>query len=171
MPLLVLSALFIGVPLLEIALFIQIGGLIGLWPTLLVVLLTGIAGAFLLRQQGLGVAAEIDRSVRDGGLPAQALLSALFIGIAGCLLLTPGFFTDTIGFLLFVPGFRRWAGRQLISTMRHRVTVQTAHFGEDPFAGHPNPRGGNPSGPVIDGEAVDVSDIDPERPDSPWRNS
>ena len=179
MPLLVLAILLIGIPLIEIALFIEVGGLIGLWPTLLIVLATGIAGAVLLRHQGLGLAAEIDRELRAGHMPADSVLSALFIAIAGVMLLTPGFFTDTIGFLLFIPPIRLWVARRVIASMRERVVVRSYHMRvgggpppRQPGPGGPRPGGGyHGTGPVIEGEAVEVDpDAGPPRDDSPWRD-
>lgn len=101
-----LFALFVAVPLIEIALFIQIGGLIGLWPTLAVVLLSAVVGTSLMRSQGAKAWTEVQRSFSEMRDPTRPMAHGLMIVIAGMLLLTPGFFTDTIGLLLLIPPVR-----------------------------------------------------------------
>jgi len=114
-----LFLLFLAVPLIEIAFFVTIGGAIGLWPTLAGVLLTAIIGSVVLRWQGMAVISEIRSSVGGGMLPARALADAMMIGVAGILLLTPGYFTDLIGILLLVPPVRG----ALYAWLRTRVKV------------------------------------------------
>lgn len=103
----VLMALFLLVPLLEIYLLIKIGGEIGAWPTVALVVATAVIGAALLRWQGISTLMRVRQSLDRGELPALAMLEGLLLLIAGALLLTPGFFTDTVGFLLLVPPLRR----------------------------------------------------------------
>lgn len=109
----------IVVPLIEIALFIEVGGLIGLWPTIAIVILTALIGAALLRRQGLAVLTDLERRVRAAEDPRGPILHGLLILVSGIVLLTPGFFTDTIGFLLLVPPVRDW----LIRTIGRRIVV------------------------------------------------
>ena len=90
----------------RIAFFVIIGNAIGLWPTLLGVLLTAVAGSLVLRWQGQAVFSEIRSTMANGILPARALADAMMIGMAGALLLTPGYFTDIIGILLLIPPVR-----------------------------------------------------------------
>lgn len=104
---------FIVIPLVEIALFIQIGDWIGLWPTLAAIVLTALAGTALLRIQGLATLARARAEMDRGEVPARELFDALCLVIAGVLLLVPGFFTDAIGLLLFVPPVRTWLRRIL----------------------------------------------------------
>ena len=111
MPIRIMPILFLVVPILEIAVFILVGQQIGLGWTLLAILVTAILGSILLRQQGLGVLEQIRNDVNAGRMPAEALAHGALIIVAGILLITPGFVTDAIGFLLFVPGFRRWVWR------------------------------------------------------------
>ena len=147
MPLLLL---FIAVPLIEIALFIQVGGLIGLWPTLLIVVVTAIVGAWLVRSQG---AAELDRlrsSFRDLPDPSETLAHGAMILFSGALLLTPGFFTDAVGFSLLIPAVRR----RVFAAIRSRIKVVS--FEQD-FARHRDPQDR-----VIDGEFTEVDP--PKRP-------
>lgn len=112
---------FLLVPLIEIGLFIVIGQAIGLWPTLLGVLVTALIGSAIIRSQGLTLISDIQRHMRAGMLPAQQLFEGLIVGIAGALLLTPGYFTDTIGFLLLVPPLRR----ALYDQLKTRIRVET----------------------------------------------
>lgn len=136
-----LFALFVGVPLIEIALFIQVGGWIGVWPTLAVVVLTAIVGTYLVRQQGLRALEDLRRAFEELGDPARPLAHGAMILFAGALLLTPGFFTDTVGILLLIPAVRdavlRWLAR--------RVRVQTFTYGT-------RPEPPSPPGDVIEGD-------------------
>jgi UPF0716 protein FxsA len=111
--------LFLLVPIIEIALFIQVGGLIGLWPTLAIVVLTAIIGTSLMRSQGAQAFQEVQRSFSEMRDPTRPLAHGVMILVAGMLLLTPGFFTDTLGMLLLVPKIRDKVKQQIAS----RVTV------------------------------------------------
>lgn len=97
---------FLVIPLIEIACFVLIGQAIGLWPTLAGVLVTAVAGSLLLRHQGLALISEIRTTMGRGALPARALAEAMMVGIAGVLLLTPGYFTDGLGLVLLIPPVR-----------------------------------------------------------------
>jgi len=110
----ILVLLFICIPLIEIYLLIQIGAHIGALPTLGLIVLTALIGAFLLRIQGLITLAKIRHSMDRGELPAGSLIEGLILLIAGVLLLTPGFFTDALGFICLVPSARHWLVRLLI---------------------------------------------------------
>ncbi len=101
----VLAALLI-VPIVEIAVFVEVGGAIGLWPTLAVVVATAIAGGVLLRLQGLATLARAREALARNEMPIREVIDGVFLLFAGALLLTPGFVTDGAGFMLFVPGVR-----------------------------------------------------------------
>ncbi|MGB0695698.1 MAG: FxsA family protein [Rhodospirillaceae bacterium] len=101
-----LLAAFIGVPILEIALFIQVGGFLGLLPTLGIVILTAVIGTFLMRQQGLATLNKARTTMNSGAMPLRELFDGACLLVSGVLLLTPGFFTDGLGFLLLLPPFR-----------------------------------------------------------------
>ncbi len=103
MPLLIL---FIMIPIIEIGLFIKVGGFIGLWPTLAIVILTAIIGTNMLRTQGLSTLARLQSTLQTGENPVDPIVHGALILLSGVLLLTPGFFTDSIGFLLLVPPVR-----------------------------------------------------------------
>jgi UPF0716 protein FxsA len=120
-----LFLLFLLVPLVEIALFIQVGGLIGLWPTLGIVILTAIAGTMLVRSQGLQVMNRLRGSFEELQDPTEPLAHGAMILFSGALLLTPGFFTDAVGFALLVPQFRAW----MFQAIKKRVNIQTVSYG------------------------------------------
>ncbi len=111
--------LFLGftlIPLAELYLLITIGSYIGVLPTIAIVLTTGIVGAWLARLEGLRTFANVQNSLGQGQMPAEAMIDAVLILIAGILLLTPGFLTDITGILLLIPWsrtlFKRWLRRQ-----------------------------------------------------------
>ncbi len=112
-----LFLLFLTVPIIEIVLFIEIGSRIGTVATLLIVVITAILGASLARREGLKTWWRIQNKLASGSMPDEELLDALMILVAGAVLLTPGFLTDTVGFLLLFPGTRQvikqWARRKL----------------------------------------------------------
>ena len=122
MPLSYLLALFIGLPIIELALLIEVHGRVGFAPTLLLVLLTGVAGAALVRRQGLAILLQIQREVSVGNIPAPQMLDGVMILVAGALLVTPGLITDSVGFMLLIPyirtRIRSWLKRRLEERIR-----------------------------------------------------
>ena len=141
---------FVVLPIIEIALFIQVGGLIGLWPTLALVLLSAVAGVAIMRSQGARAGMQIQRSLAEMRDPSRPLAHGAMIILSGALLLTPGFFTDTLGLLLLIPAVRDWVMRR---AARH-VTVTRTGFGFDSAR---QPRHGWPGrgdDDVIDGDYV-----------------
>ena len=103
--------IFVLVPIIEIALFIEVGGAIGLWPTLAIVVLTALVGSALMRSQGLATLATLQNNLRTGDDPINPIAHGALILVAGVLLLTPGFFTDSVGLALLVPPVRVWVIR------------------------------------------------------------
>ena len=112
----VLLGLFFIVPLLEIFLLIQVGGWIGAWPTVALVVFTAVLGAWLLRYQGLMTLRRVQASLARGEVPALELLEGAMLIFGGALLLTPGFFTDTLGFICLAPLLRR---KMIAWVLRH----------------------------------------------------
>ncbi|MFQ5995416.1 MAG: FxsA family protein [Acidiferrobacterales bacterium] len=102
-----LIATFLIVPLVEIWLLITVGGVVGVGWTIFLVVLTAVIGASLVRAQGLATLARSRSMLDQGELPALELLEGVALLLAGALLLTPGFFTDAVGFVLLVPAWRR----------------------------------------------------------------
>jgi UPF0716 protein FxsA len=111
----ILFILFLSIPLLEIYLLIKVGGAIGAWPTVLLVIFTAMLGAFLLRLQGLVTLNKVQLAMARGELPTLAMLEGVVLLLCGVLLLTPGFFTDALGFLGLVPPLRQGLIRWLLS--------------------------------------------------------
>ena len=103
---LILLSLFIGLPIIEIALLLQVSDVIGGLSTIALVIATAVLGAYLVRQQGLRTLAEVQTQSAQGGLPARPLAEGLLILMAGAVLLTPGFVTDAFGFALLTPALR-----------------------------------------------------------------
>ena len=121
---------FTIIPFLEIYLLIEIGSYIGAVNTLMIVILTGFLGALLARHQGLKTMLKVRESLARGEMPAEHLLDALLIFLAGIVLLTPGFLTDLVGFTILIPTtrfhFKRWLRKKfdnLITTNRVNVTL------------------------------------------------
>lgn len=137
---------FLAVPVVEIAIFIQVGGWIGLWPTLALVLLTAVLGTALVRSQGAQTLARLRRSLADMSDPSEQLAHGAMILFAGALLLTPGFFTDLLGFALLVPRIRLVVFRWL----RGRVRMRGFAMGQAPRQG-PRPTNGAPRPGAEDG--------------------
>ncbi len=102
-----LLVIFIVVPVVELSLLIKVGSIIGTLNTIIIVLLTAAIGAYLVKLEGLGVMYRIQKNMMEGIFPAEELIDGMMILIAGVLLLTPGFITDTIGFLMVFPGSRK----------------------------------------------------------------
>jgi len=109
-----LLLIFIIVPIVEMWLLIQVGGLIGAVPTIAAVLLTAVIGLAMLRRQGLSTLLRVNQRMESGELPAQEMLEGIVLAVSGALLLTPGFFTDAIGFAGLTPMLRQWMVRRLV---------------------------------------------------------
>ncbi|MFT5007036.1 MAG: UPF0716 protein FxsA [Paracoccaceae bacterium] len=139
---------FVLVPIIEIALFVEVGGAIGLWPTLAIVILTAFLGSWLVRTQGRLALQELQASFSTMKDPTGPLVHGAMILIAGVLLLVPGFFTDAIGFALLLPPVRMAVFRFL----RGRINVQGFQT---------NIRPGFPGGDIIDGDFEEVQPTNP----------
>ncbi len=148
---------FLAVPLIEIALFIQIGGVIGLWPTLAIVVMTAVIGTWLVRSQGALAVGQLRGSFSRLDDPTEPLAHGAMILVAGALLLTPGFFTDGVGFALLMPPVRS----AVFGYLRKRIHVQRFDMGG--LARQPHPRGPED---VIDGEFEEVP-VEENTPDGP----
>lgn len=109
-----LLLLFLLVPIIEIYFLIEIGSMIGALATILLVVFTAIAGAYLLRLQGFATLERVRKNMSEGVLPAQELIEGLILLVAGALLLTPGFFTDIVGFICLIPAARQWLSLKML---------------------------------------------------------
>ena len=109
-----LFILFVAVPILEMIILIKIGGLIGAIPTIAMVVLTATVGIWLLKLEGLATLRRVQEKMTTGQLPETELLEGIMLIVGGALLLTPGFVTDSFGFVCLIPGLRRPLARWLI---------------------------------------------------------
>lgn len=158
MPIGIIPFILLLMPVLEIAVFIMIGGEIGVFPTLGMILVTAILGSILLRVQGFAILNRIREQTQQNQLPGRELVNGVMILIAGILLLTPGFVTDSIGFLLFFPPFRQF----LWSTIASKVVIKT----HSPFGHNPEHNRNRSQEDVVD---LDPSEFNEKpNPDSPW---
>lgn len=154
-----LLAAFVGLPLLEIAVFVKVGGAIGLWPTLAIVILTAMVGTWQLRVQGLATLMRARSQLDQGALPTRELFDGACLLVAGALLLTPGFVTDTIGFMLFLPPVRDFLRTAMARHMAARGRTRVFVNGEEIDPGAAG------AGPIIDGDYDDLGEApDNERP-------
>lgn len=115
--------LFIAVPILELYVIIKVGGLIGVLPTLALLLAVSLLGAMLLRHQGRGAWRSFNVAIAERRFPGREVADGLLITIGGALLLTPGFITDAVGLLLLLPPSRAVARRLLRAYVGHRFVV------------------------------------------------
>ena len=121
-----LLILFTAVPLVELALLIKLGNAIGLWPTIFMVIATGVLGAALARSQGTRVISAIRAEVAGGRPPTESLINGLLVLVGGVVLLTPGLLTDLLGFFLLVPFTRNWFRKKLQGRLRKHARKNSA---------------------------------------------
>ncbi|WP_049721383.1 FxsA family protein [Gilvimarinus polysaccharolyticus] len=136
-------SLFIIIPLLEIGLFIQVGSRIGVLPTVALVVLTAVFGVLLLRWQGFTTLMRARGRMQQGQMPAREMVEGIMLAFAGAMLLTPGFFTDALGFLLLIPACRH----ALFNSLGKRMMIGSLYAA--PGGVGPRPSAG---GDVYDGE-------------------
>jgi UPF0716 protein FxsA len=149
-----LILLFTVVPLLELYLLLFIGSVIGFWPTVAIVLVTGVLGAWLAKSEGLRVLRKWQAAIAEGRVPEEGVLGGLLVLVGGVLLVTPGVLTDVAGLLLLFPPTRRLVAAQLKKSVEKKIRsgaihVVTMRVG-DPIDGRPV------AGSVIDVEGEEV---------------
>ena len=126
LPLLVV--LFVFVPIVELAVIIQVGQAIGVVETLLLMVLVSIVGAWLVKREGIGVCRRAQRQLDTGVMPGRELVDGVLIMVAGALLLLPGFVSDCLGILLLLPPVRALVRAVVIRRLRTRVVAQRTYF-------------------------------------------
>ncbi|MBW1852341.1 MAG: FxsA family protein [Deltaproteobacteria bacterium] len=119
---------FTLIPFLEIYLLIEVGTVIGSLNTIALVILTGFAGAYLARMQGMQTMLRVRSSLQQGNMPTEDLIDALLIFVAGIVLLTPGFLTDAAGLLVLFPPTRTHIKRFLRQRLENWTRSQNVHF-------------------------------------------
>ncbi|MDX8129319.1 FxsA family protein [Methylomonas sp. LW13] len=110
----ILFIAFLIVPFVEIYVLLQVGGLIGAFPTILLVVFTAVLGAWLLRRQGFTTWQRFQSGLAQGEIPAYEMIEGPILLVGGALLLTPGFFTDLLGFACLIPTLRRKIAQYII---------------------------------------------------------
>lgn len=123
-----LILLFIAVPIIELAVLIQLGRLIGLWPTLGIIAVTGVLGAVLASREGLRAWHAFQLELAQGRVPGRPILDGLSIFAGGALLLTPGLLTDLLGFTLLARPTRRWLQNRVVNRFGGRLISQGQVF-------------------------------------------
>lgn len=185
---LILFGLLVGLPILEVYTFIQVGQAIDVWPTIGLVLLTAMMGTALIRWQGMAVLSRAQASLARGAAPLREVFDGVCLLVAGALLLTPGFITDSIGFALILPPVRLLLLAMVVAGVRSgKISVSGRWAGargpsgpsgdQGPFS-HPGagphpgqgwaPRGSHDPN-VLEGDYRDVTDSTPPKDDDQSR--
>lgn len=139
-----LFIIFILVPVIELAVLIKVGGVIGVWWTILLIIITAVVGVNLLRAQGLSTLMRAGEKMQQGDLPVQELAEGFLLALSGAMLLTPGFLTDLSGFVLLLPGIRGQLAQSVIGLLQPGAISNTSRVRRDNDA--------SDSEDVIDGE-------------------
>lgn len=160
---------FIAVPIIEIAVFLEVGGRIGAFNTIVMIVITAVIGTWLLRSQGLQTLHRAQESLNQNVFPISEVFDGLCLLVAGGLLLTPGFVTDIVGFLLFVPYIRsllRYSAWSFLARSGHSGawTNAESRTGEPPAnQDSDRPPGGEPT--TIDGKYREIDKDNKDDPD------
>ncbi len=112
---LILPVVLIAIPLLELSLLIKLGQIIGVWPTIAWIIITGVAGGAVIRRQGMTAMSRMINEMQEGRPPIAPVIDGATIMFAGILLLTPGLIADTLGFLMLIPVVRQALRRYALS--------------------------------------------------------
>ena len=113
--------IFIFIPIIEIVIFISVGSNIGILNTIVIILLTAIIGIFFVKRQGLNLLFNAQRNMSQGIFPTQEIKGGIFLLISGLLLITPGFFTDCIGFAMFLRPIQDFVSHQAGNYFKSRI--------------------------------------------------
>ncbi len=163
---LLLIVLFVVVPIAELYVIVKVGELIGLWPTLFLLLADALLGSWLLKHQGRGAWRRFNEALRAGRFPGREVADGALIVVGGTLLLTPGFITDVFGAVLLIPPTRALTRRLLKRLTLGRFAVAGVG-GPGGFGRPPGPGGGGPARPGRDydfeASAEEVDEADERR--------
>jgi len=144
---------FVVVPLVEIYVLIQVGQVIGVWWTLLLLIADSIYGGWLIRHEGGRAWQALTNALNSGQMPARELADAALILVGGTLMLSPGFVTDIMGIVLILPFTRPVARRVLTRVASKRLVAGFVDVPQGPRT--PGPGGPPSGGPVVQGEVLD----------------
>jgi UPF0716 protein FxsA len=162
---LILLLIFIAIPLIEIAVLIKVGQVIGVLPTILIIIGTAIFGLGILRGQGFSVLARASQAVAAGRTPVEPVVDGAFLMVAGMLLISPGLLADALGLILLVPVLRRIIAKSLVGGLVKSSSLHIMIFGDagPPPAEEDRMRRQTDAGEgtIIDGEYKRIDDRDP----------
>lgn len=154
----IFAVLFLIIPIIEIFFLLKVGDVIGIFPTIILVVLTAVIGAGLLRQQGLSTLTRLQRNIGQGKIPAQEMIEGVLLAVGGALLMTPGFVTDTMGFLCLLPFSRQTIAKQIIKRSADKVkagiNVKMGGFGSSASYSATSKKESN----VVEGEYTEIDD-------------
>jgi UPF0716 protein FxsA len=122
----ILFAFFLIVPFIEITVLMQVGSIIGVFPTIFMVVFTAVLGAWMLRRQGFATWQRFQSNLQQGQIPAYEMIEGPILLVGGALLLTPGFFTDILGFACLIPSLRRKIAQYVIEN--HLLAAQSGEI-------------------------------------------
>ena len=148
-----LALIFVIVPILEIMLLLQVGELIDLWPTVALILGTGLLGAWLMKHQSRNALEKIKTALIRGELPTKEILDGVLVLVAGVVLITPGLLTDTTGLLLLLPPIRTRVRRRLSHWLKARLVAGPIGHAPSPWM---NASAWNQRSSFDDGEVIDI---------------
>jgi UPF0716 protein FxsA len=123
-----LFLLFAVIPVIELGILIKVGSYFGVFNTILIVILTAVIGAYMVRLEGMSVLIRLQNNMQQGIFPADELISGAMILVAGALLLTPGFFTDILGFLMVFPLSRNFITKHVKRYIEKKVSPNDIHI-------------------------------------------
>ncbi len=141
-----LFLLFIIVPVVELYLLIKVGQAIDVWPTIAIILLTGFAGANLVKRQGRAVLLQLNQQLAAGQIPAEPIVDGVLVLVAGVLLISPGVLTDITGILLLLPFVRGFLRRRLLKSLQAQLSNRVQGMMGGVGGAGPNPQAQTPFG-------------------------
>lgn len=166
----ILFLLFAIMPIIEIALLVKVGGIIGGWNTIAIVIITAFIGAYFVKREGLHTLQKAQMKMQQGEMPGQEMVDGIMLAVAGVLMVTPGFITDIFGILLVLPVTRHIIGAFAKKHMKMRVVTSAAFNQQGPMGGGADPFGqqfnsgrGQDSGDVFEGQYTEKSGRDDPR--------
>lgn len=162
---LILLILFIAIPLLEIALLIKVGQLIGVLPTVMIVIGTAILGVFLLQRQSFSVMTRASEAIAEGRTPMGPVVDGAFQMLAAILLITPGLMADAIGFMLLIPFLRSALAKLIVGGLVKSGNLHVMVFGDQPPSRsdrRTDHETRSEDGTIIDGEFTRIDDAEPD---------
>ena len=156
----ILLVLFLIIPIIEIYALLKVGDIIGAFPTIILVVLTAVIGAGLLRQQGLSTLARLQQNMGQGKLPAQEMIEGVLLAVGGALLMTPGFVTDTMGFLCLLPFSRKFIAQNIMKRSADKLKAGvSAQMGGFTYQSANDKAPHDPN--VVEGEFTEVEENSP----------